>query len=106
MSEGVILAVITVIGAPLIGFVVYLARETYNDNRESWKQRAESSEAREREMKDEVFPAVKDLVDGVKSLAEGQAKDREFWRQALPALERVERTLERTYTKKGERDEG
>ena len=104
MSEGVILAVITVIGAPLIGFVVYLARETYNDNRESWKQRAESSEAREKEMKDEVFPAIKDLVDGVKKLADGQAEDRAFWKHALPALERVERTLEHAYPKEGDRD--
>ncbi len=104
MSEAVILALITVIAAPLIGVLVYFVKETYSDNRESWKQRAESAEAREKKLEEEVFPAVKDLVDGVKSLADGQAKDREFWDQALPALGRVERVLETAYPKEGDRD--
>lgn len=105
MSEAIVLAIIAAIVGPSVGLGAYLIKALLSDNKESWKQRAESSEAREKEMKDEVFPAVKDLVEGVKSLAAGQAEDRAFWKQALPALERVEKTLKHVYPK-DERDEG
>ncbi len=96
MSEAVILALITIIAAPLVGVLVYFVKETYSDNRDSWKQRAESAESREQELKDNLLPAVRDLVDGVKRVAASQEQDREAWSEALPAIRRVERFMRET----------
>ena len=91
MSEAVILALIASIAAPLVAVLVYLVKTTLADNRDSWKQRAESSEAREEQLKAELLPAVRDLGDGLKRVADGQGHDREAWAKALPVIERLER---------------
>ena len=72
---------------------MYIVKQALSDNRESWKLRAESAEKREQELKNELLPAVNDLIKSVGTLAEGREKDREFYRSIAPAIRRVDRIV-------------
>lgn len=101
MSDPVTTALISAIVVPLIAGAIAAFKGLYSDNRESWKQRAESAEGREAELKAELLPAVKNAVDGVKALADGQEKDREMYRRIAPALESLEATVGRIQSEGG-----